>query len=581
MIRSPRFAARIVPVLLLLPALGACAGRADVHALAAPVRPVTVGVIALNDFHGSLEPPRAAVVAPDGKGGTVPVPAGGAAWLASAVDAVRGKYANHLTVAAGDLISASQLASSIYLDEPTVGVMNRLGLDFNAVGNHEFDRGREELLRIQHGGCQQLTTRKPCAVEPYQGARFQYLAASTITENGGTLFPASAIRSFGSGAEQVKVGVIGLTLQGTASLVSPGGIKGLTFANEADTINALVPDLKAKGADAIIVLIHQGGEQKPASDPNGCAGFTGEIRPILDRLDPRVDLVVSGHTHKSYVCNYGDLDPAKPILLTSAGVYGELVTDISLQIDPAQHKVVSKTARNVIVQSVSYNGSRGEVPVTPLYPQFQPRADIAAYVQTYVDAASAFSRRAVGALAGPASGRALGNLIADNQLAATRGAGAQIAFTNPFGIRAALVPAADGSLTFGDIYAVQPFANTLITQSMTGAELKAMLEQCFDNQGPEQALTASAGFRYSFDRSRPIGERIVAMTLDGQPLDPAKTYRITTNSFLAQGGDSFTLLARQRDAVVGPSDLEATEAWLKASPPRAVPVEERAIEVRH
>jgi len=582
MTTQPRRAARfacLAPA-FLLPLLAACAGSGGLRSAQADA-PVTVGIVALNDFHGSLEPPRAAVIAPDGKGGTVAVPAGGAAWLASAVDNVRARHPYHLTVAAGDLISASQLPSSLYLDEPTVGVANRIRLDFNAVGNHEFDRGRDELLRIQNGGCTQFTPRKPCAVEPYKGARFSYLAASTITESGQPLFPAYAIRSFGSGRHRVRVGIIGLTLQGTASLVSPGGIKGLTFKDEAETINALVPVLKGKGADAVVVLIHQGGAQEPSTDPNGCAGFTGDIRPILDRLDPRVDLVVSGHTHKAYVCNYGELNPAHPLLLTSAGLYGEQVTDITLTIDPAGHRVIAKQAHNVIVQSAPYTGSKGPVPLTPLYPAFAPREDVKAYVQTYVDAAKAFSQRWVGQLAAPASGRGLANLIADAQLAASRGAGAQIAFTNPFGIRTGLVPAADGALTFGDIYAVQPFNNTLVTQSFTGAELKAVLEQCFDANGPEQVLASSAGFSFSYDRSRAVGDRVVAMSLNGQPIDLAATYRITTNSFLAQGGDSYTLFARGRDAVIGISDIDATEAWIKALPARAVPTEERASEVKH
>ena len=575
--RAPRFV-HLLPA-CLLPLVAACMAPGGIRS-AATAQPVTVGIAAINDFHGSIEPPRQSVLAPDGKGGTVQVPAGGAAWLASAVDTIRAQYPNHLTVSAGDLISASQLASSIYLDEPAIGVANRIGLDFNAVGNHEFDRGRNELLRMQRGGCAQLTKRKPCQIEQFGGARFQFLAASTLTETGQTLFPAYAIRTFGSGRSKVRIGIIGLTLRGTSVLVSPDGIKGLTFAGEAATINALVPVLKAKGADGIVVLLHQGGSQDNSNNPNACAGFTGEIRPILDALDPRVDVVVSGHTHKAYVCNYGELNPAHPLLLTSAGVYGEEVTDITLEIDPVAHRVMTKRARNVIVQSLPYTGARGPVVGTPLYPQFAPRADLSSYVQTYLDAAKQFALRPAGHLAGPASGRALAALIADSQLAATRSAGAQIAFINPFGVRAALVPASDGAVKFGDIYAVEPFTNTLITQTLTGAELKAALEQGFDDNGPEQALIPSAAFTFSFDRTRPVGDRISALMLDGKPLDPAATYRVTTNSFLAQGGDGFSLFAKQRAAVIGPVDLDALQGWLEAVPLRAVPSEERVIEIK-
>ena len=573
--RTARFV-RLLPA-ALVPLLAACATVGT----PTTTMPVTVGIVAINDFHGALEAPRQSVPAPDGKGGTVRVPAGGAAYLASAIESVRAKYPYHLTVSAGDLISASQLASSIYLDEPTVGVANRFGLDFNAVGNHEFDRGRGELLRLQRGGCAQLTPRKPCQVEQFGGAKFQFLAASTITETGQTLFPAYAIRTFGKGRNAVRIGIIGLTLKGTSDLVTPGGIKGLTFADEAQSINALIPLLKAKGADAIVVLIHQGGQQDKPDDPSGCAGFTGEIRPILDALDPRVDLVVSGHTHKSYVCNYGDLNPAHPILLTSAGVYGEEVSDITLQIDPAAHRVVSKRAVNVIVQSGPYIGALGPVNPTSIYPQFTPRADVADYVQTYVAASKTFAQKPAGHLAGPASGKALGQLIADSQLAATRSVGAHIAFMNPFGVRTGLVPGEGGLVKFGDLYAVQPFGNTLITQTMTGAEIKAVLEQGFDTNGPNQALAPSAGLTYRYDLSRPIGDRVFDLMLDGKPLDPAASYRVTTNNFLAQGGDSFTLLAKQRDAVIGGVDLDAMEAWLEAVPLRAVPSEDRATEVKH
>ncbi len=564
--------------------VSACAGPlASRH----PVEPVTVGIVAINDFHGSLEPPSQSVFIGDGKGGAIGVPAGGAAWLASAIDSVRARYPNHVTVSAGDLISASQLSSSLFLDEPTVSVMNRIGLDFNAVGNHEFDRGRDELLRMQAGGCARHTARQPCQLEPFKGARFRFLAASTVKEDGTTLFPVTGLRSFGKGRRKVTVGFIGLTLKGTPELVASEDIRGLTFGDEADAINAAVPRLKAAGADAVVVLIHQGGRTQAETDPGECRNLVGDIRPILDRLDPGVDVVVSGHTHWAYVCDYGAINPARPVLLTSAGVYGELVTDIALRIDPATHRVVGKQAHNVIVQSVPYVASRGPVPNSDLVPRFAPRADISDYVARYVAAAQAFTERPVGQLAGPAARRSagdvdyggpLGNLIADAQLAATRGAGAQIAFMNPFGIRAPLVPGADGRVTFGMVYAVQPFNNQLLTQTLTGAELKALLEQSFADSGPEQFLTPSAGFTYRVDRKAPAGERVSAILFEGRPIDPVARYRVTTSSFLANGGDGFTELVRQRDKVLGPTDIDALEAWLKALPARAVPEASRVTE---
>ncbi len=574
----------IAGALALTALLSACAAPHAAGSLAsAPVSsaPVEVAVLAFNDFHGNLEPPRQSVGMPDGQGGTAQVPAGGAAWLAAALDSLRARHAHSMTVAAGDLISASPLASSLFLDEPSIEALSRLGLDYAAVGNHEFDRGTRELLRMQAGGCEKLTAREPCQLEKFAGARFRYLAASTLTAGGTPLFPASAIRTFGSGASAVKVGVIGLTLRGTPMLVNPAGIADVTFADEADTINAEVPKLKAQGADAIIVLIHQGGKQAAAPDPNGCAGFDGEILPILRRLSGAVDVIVSGHTHADYICELPTSDPARPVLLTSAGLYGKELTEITLAIDPAAHRVISRSARNLIVQSQPFTSAKGPVALSPLAPHYTPRADIAAYVQRYVDASKAYATRPVGKLSGPAAkgegatGGPLGNLIADAQLAASRSAGAQIALMNPFGIRAAIVPAADGTVTFGDIYLVQPFGNALTIETLTGAQIKAVLEQGFDDVGPEQALAPSTGFAYRVDRGAPVGSRITAITLDGKPLNPAARYRVAMNGFLALGGDGFTVFKAGQDAVTGPTDIDALEAYFRAASRIDVPMEER------
>ena len=559
----------------LIPALAACATVPR-----EPSAPVEVGIVAINDFHGALEPPKQAVIAPDGQGATIPVPAGGAAWLASAIDAIRAKVSNNLTVAAGDLISGSPLISSLYLDEPAIGVLNQVGLDFSAVGNHEFDRGREEILRMQNGGCARHTKRQPCAVEPFTGAKFRYLAASTRTESGETLLPATALRSFGSGRRKVTVGLIGLTLKGTAQIVMPDGIAGLTFADEAETINALVPMLKAQGADAVVVLIHQGGVQEPDGGPNGCSGFTGDIRPILDRLDDRVDLVVSGHTHRAYVCDYATLNSAKPFLLTSAGDRGRMVTDIRLAIDPATNRVVAKSATNVIVQSEPFRGAGGAIATSDRFPSFVPRQDVAAYVAKYAAATREFSARLVGAISGPASDRIIvGQLIADAQLAATQSARAQMSFMNRGGVRAALLPREDGQLTFGDIYAVQPFGNELVTGSLTGAEIREFVEQSLDDDGGINPVIPSAGLSFTFDARRPAGNRIVDLRFQGQPLDPAASYRVTVSNFLAGGGDGYTVLKQLRDTTPGGVDLDALEAWIGSSSPQDVPTEQRAIDL--
>ena len=528
-------------------------------------------------------------MAPDGKGGAVAVPAGGAAWMASAIDALRRRYPNHLTVSAGDLIGGSPATSALFLDEPTVEVMNRIGLDYSAVGNHEFDRGGDELRRIAGGGCARLAARPPCALHPYRGARFAFLAANTLTASGGPLFAGSALRSFGTGRRKVTVGLIGVTLKETGSLVPRSRNPGLRWVDEADAVNALVPKLKAAGADVIVLLIHQGGRTTAETpDPNRCDNFSGAIRPILDRLDPSVEIVISGHTHWAYICDYLAPGRARPLLLTSAGLYGEQVTELTLSLDPNTHRLVDRQAHNVIVQSPAYRDGRAVVRNTALYPAFQPRADIATMVRRYAGAAATIAERRVGWLASPVAktdghlantGGALGRLVADSQLAATRGAGAEIAFINPFGLRASLLTNADGSVSFGQIFAVEPFGNLLVTQSLTGAQIKAILEQGFDAAGPEQVLTPSAGFAYGYDRARPVGDRIVRLTLNGSPIEPGRLYRVTTSEFLADGGDTFTTFLQGGDRTPGITDVAALEQWLQATPSRRPPEDMREIDV--
>lgn len=588
---SPKI--RALP-LLTASLLAACAAPQASHQTssvpgpqAAAAGPVEVGIVAINDFHGALEPPGQSVNVKQADGSILPVPAGGGAWLASAVDSIKALHPNHVVVAAGDLTSASQLASSLYLDEPAVGVMNRLGLEFNAVGNHEFDRGPKELQRLQSGGCEKNGRLDPCQLEQFKGASYKYLSASTFKADGSTLFPATGMKTFGTGANKVTIGFVGLSLKSVPTLVAPEQVKDLTFGDEAEAINKAIPLLRAEGADAVVVLIHQGGKT-PVGDPNGCDGFTGDIQPILDKLNPGVDVVVSGHTHWSYVCNYKPANGGAPILLTSAGVYGELVTDITLKIDPAAHRVVSSAAHNVIVQSTPYKASRGEIANTDAFPRFAPRADVAAYVKQYKDASISLVERPVGKVSQAASksdgaesgtGGTLGNLIADSQLAATRGAGAQIAFTNPFGIRASLVPAADGQVSFGQLYAIEPFGNELVTMTLTGTQLRAVIEEGLDDEGPMQVLSPSAGLMLRYDPARPSGKRIVSLTLNGKPVSAAANYRVSMVNFLAEGGDGFTTFAKGTQRTRGMIDVMAFEDWLKAVPVREVPQESRTVKV--
>lgn len=562
--------AAVLPILL-----SACMTTPDVRT------PTEVQILAINDFHGAIEPPGLAVVAGGAPGAEQRIPAGGAAYLATAMAKLREGHANTISVGAGDLTGGSPFASSQFLDEPAVLAMNMVGLELNAVGNHEFDRGTRELKRLQEGGCAQNTALAPCQVDKdFGGARYRYLAANVKTTSGETLFPATAMRSFGSGAGRVQVGFIGLTLSETATLVSPDAITDVTFADEADTINALVPKLRADGADAVVLLIHQGVYTDTGYNEKSCNGVSGSLLPVLAKLDRGIDVVISGHTHRAYICDYGQIDADRRYLLTSAGSRGMLITDITLQIDPVSGKVVEKSADNVIVASGAYNGPAGVVPVDPAFPAYPADRAVSDMVERYVTAAKPIADRVAGRLGAPllrarnTSGESqLGSLVADAQAAAT---GADIAFMNAYGLRADLLPRADGTVTFGQLYAVQPFGNVLQVKAMTGAQLRALLEQQFDSGtntlSRPNMLHPSQGFVYSYDLRRPAGQRIVAMTLDGTPIDDGRVYRVGVSNFLATGGDNFSAFKDGTDLMGGGmDDVGALEAYLKRSGEVAIP----------
>jgi len=543
-----------------------------------------VQILGINDFHGNLEPPKNAIDVIRADGSVAKVPAGGVAYLAGAAKALRQGHKRSVTVSAGDMIGASPLVSALFVDEPAIAAMNLVGVDYNAVGNHEFDKGSAELMRMQSGGCARHTTRTPCKVEPFAGASFKFLAANVVTANGATLFPGTALKDFGD----VQIGLIGMTLKETATLVTPAGVAGLTFADEAATANAAVPALKAAGADAIVLLIHQGASTKGGYNEKTCPGLDGDIIPILDKLDPAIDVVVSGHTHAAYICERARPGGGAPIMLTSAGRYGTLITDLRLTIDSGDRRtsrgVVAKRANNIIVQGEGF----GETVLSDAAPRFAADPATKALVERYVAAAQPEAARVVGRLSGTATRKSdedreisAGNLIADAQLAAGQSAGAQIAFINSGGVRTDLTPGAGGTVTFGDIFAMQPFGNNLVVKSLTGTQLKALLEQQFSS-GRNSAerpnlLLPSRGFNFSYDLSRPAEQRIVRASLYGKPIDPAARYRIVVNNFLASGGDNFNVLASGTDAVDAGSDVDALEAHLRGG--ASVPATDRVRDV--
>ena len=565
--------------LALLPWLAACATVAPPPTVPPPP-PLEVQILAINDFHGNLEPPGLSYT---GAKGAVPV--GGAAYLATALKEVRTN--SSITVAAGDLISASPLVSSLYYDEPTIDAMSQSGLGLASVGNHEFDRGPAELLRMQRGGCREAKvgdSRQSCKLEPFKGASFEYLAANVVDARGKTLFPATALRDIGG----VRIGFIGMTLKQTGSLVSPDGVKGLTFTDEAATANALVPSLQAAGAKAIVLLIHQGGAISGAFDDQGCPGLSGDILPILAQLDPAIRLVVSGHTHNAYICHL-PLSNGGERLLTSAGKYGGLVTDIRLAFGP-DGTLSGESAQFVPVQGEAITTGSKPVAINPAYRVFAPDPGVAALVARYHDAAQAIGSRPVGKLPGELIWKDVGSVspaaefIADGEYfvarEATRG-GSDFALMNTGGARTGIIPAPGGTVAYSQIFTMQPFSNNIVTLSLTGADLLALFEQQFDSGSNTVAkpnlLMPSANVRLTYDRSRPAGRRVVAVTIGGRALVRTRTYRVTVNNFMASGGDNFTLLARGTDRVDAGLDLDATEAYLRTNPP--LPAGERVIDL--
>ncbi len=519
---------------------------------AKPSGTVDVQILGVNDFHGNLEPPA-------GSSGRVgAINAGGAAYLATHIKQLEATNPNTVVVSAGDLIGASPLLSALFHDEPTIEAFNQIGLDFNAVGNHEFDEGATELARMQNGGCHPVDG---CLDgDDFAGADFQFLAANVVRSNNKTIFPAYKMRSFGG----AKVAFIGLTLEGTPLIVTPSGIAGLTFKDEADTINALVPQLKAKGINTIVVLIHEGG--LPTGAYNECPGISGPIVDIVNRTNKDVDLFITGHTHQAYNC----VIDGRPV--SSAFSFGRIVTDIDMTIDRASGEPTSIAVNNKIVTR-----------------DVTPDAGITALITKYNAIAAPLANRVIGQItanitraANPAGESALGDLIADAQLLATTPAnlgGAVIAFMNPGGIRADLTYASslagegDGNVTYGESFTVQPFGNNLVTKTMTGAQIRSLLEQQFPGcNAPNSVriLQISAGFSYE---QRPgaaaCADKIGQISLNGLPIDPAASYRVTMNSFLADGGDGFSVFTQGGNALGGAVDTDALEAYFVANSPVA------------
>ncbi|MBC6448522.1 bifunctional metallophosphatase/5'-nucleotidase [Actinokineospora sp. HBU206404] len=541
-------------------------------------------LLGFNDFHGALEPPV-------GSGGLVNGnPAGGVEYLATYVERLRdqGKANGEkvLTVGAGDLVGATPLISAAFHDEPSIEVLSALGLNIASVGNHEFDEGVDELKRLQKGGCHPVDGCQDG--DGFEGADFRYLSANVVDKQ--TRKP--ILRPYEIKMVQgVPVAFVGMTLEGTPAIVNPAGISTVDFLDEVETANSYADQLSRLGIKSMVLLIHEGGQQNSPptpQDPSSCANFAGPITNIVAGLRPEFGLVVSGHTHRFYSCALPNSSGANSVV-TSAGSNGTLVTDIGVKLDRKTRKFTNISARNVIVENGVKNAdgtwakdAQGNFVRNPDL----VNAAAKAIVDKYRAAVAPLANKVVGSItaditrvASAAGETALGDVIADAQLAYTTSQQAQIALMNPGGIRAdlsyAFSPGGEqpGQVTYGEAFTVQPFNNLVVTQTLTGAQLKEVLEQQFTGyagQTTTKFLQVSAGFAYSYDTTQTLGSRVTQMSLNGVPIDLAASFKVTSNDFLANGGDGFTKLSLGTGRVYAPGfDVDALVAHLTNAAPVA------------
>lgn len=586
--------------------------------------PIKVKIIGFNDYHGNLQSPGTFgvnTVVPAAQRPAV----GGAEYIAAYVARLKAQNVNNVVVGAGDFIGASPLVSALFFDEPAVETLNKIGVEFNAVGNHEFDKGSAELRRLQNGGCK-ITSGVPdpnsCkglgsnAAGTFDGARFKWLSANVFeTATGRTLLPAYGIKRF----QGAKVAFIGMTLKGTPGIVTPTGVAGLEFRDEAQTVNALVPRLRAQGVDAIVVLVHQGGFQSSPNvgDINGCDGnlrnadgTDSDIASIVKNLDDAVDLVISGHTHAAYNCSANTVDVknvsgtavstprptglpnrvGRLVPVTSASAFGRVLTDIDITLHPRSHKVLSVLPTNRLVD-------RTDVAINNM---IAADPSVKNVVDGYNALVSPLANQVIGTIttalpnaANAAGEMPAGSLIADAQLQATQPAalgGAVMAFMNAGGVRSPGFVNAGGTypynVTYGNAFTVQPFGNSLVTMTLTAQQIKDVLEQQFSGckgQTAQRVMQVSNGLKYSWSASAPACSKIANVTLtptdvtvtppvvtgpvdnivvNGVVQNPAKTYRVTVNNFMATGGDGFTVLLGGTSTLGGAQDIDALTAYL-------------------
>lgn len=557
--------------------------------------PVALRLIGINDFHGNLEPPslQLQVADPaDPTGKPLSLKVGGAAALSGLVRSLRASSPNSIMLAAGDLIGASPLVSTLFKHESTIAVMNQIGLELDAVGNHEFDAGIAELQRIGKGGCappQPNAVATSCTLAPYRGAKFPLVSSNVLGADGKPVLAPFVIKR----VQGIPVGVIGAVTRTTPGIVIPSGIEGLSFIDEADGVNRAAKELRARGVKAIIAVFHEGGElgtQAQRGDWNdvNCPAMHGPILDIAKRLSPEISVIFTGHTHQGYRCF---IEGRHLIQGTS---YGRGVSVIDVKLDPKRRTIITSETKSINLPVFNERTDpvlreRLIAAMSPEYAEIErnakPDPAVAKLVAEYVaavaptadrpvgTAAGSFTRRTVTdpAVPGAATDSAAGRLIADAQLAATRApdhGGAQIAFMNAGGIRTDLDCKTEPpcTLSFGQVFTAQPFGNDLVSMTLTGAQIKQLLESQLKADGHMSPLQPSAGLTYTWYGSRPAGEHVGELMLNGEPIVADRPYRVTVSNFLAEGGDGFRMLLDGSARTGGGQDLDALLAYLKSAP---------------
>jgi 5'-nucleotidase len=559
-----------------------------------PPPPLTGHILAFNDLHGQLDPPV-------GSGGLLNgIPAGGVEYLATYVKQRRAlakaSSSAVFTVAGGDTVGSSPLVSAAFHDEPMIEQLNAFGVTLAGIGDKDLDEGVAELRRLQKGGCHPVDGCQDG--DGFAGAKYPMLAANIVSKKARLpVFAPFVVKKVG----QVPVAFVGITLKDTPTLVNPAGVSQVTFLDEAATANTYAKALKKLGVRAMVLVLHQGGTQSPPPtplDPNGCANFTGAVSGVVSQLDPAYGIVLTGHTHRSYVCSLPNASGASS-LVTAADAFGRVLTDVTFQVDQKTRKFVSTNAQNIVVANGIQNpdgswatDANGLLLRNPAL--VDPAAKVIA--DKYRAAVAPLANRVLGSItadvprdAGPSGESPLGDLVADALLAHTQASGAQMAFINPGALRGSLIFAnspggeAPGQVTYGELFTVLPFNRLVETVTMTGAQVDALLEQQFaghDGQTVTRILQPSAGLTYTASHASPLGSRISDLALNGVPVDPAATYRVATTDFLIDGGDGFSTFSQGTAHTVAPGfDIDALASYIGAHSPVSPPTPDRITRV--